>query len=731
MPVISSLFLVLALAFAVLIGPQTRPWTWGPAMICLGLAVLPAIPAFWKRRKTEADFGTLALGALVIGWFAWRASISPVAELARADLLLAGGVLASFVAVRAVAGHALAERILHWGLALLLLASIAVIGMQLANRDFTPIFHSRATGRAITGFYAHYNEAANYLIASAALVGAAALFGNHRLPTRILWGLIAAAGLAGVWLTRSRGGILAAAVACGVFAALLLILGKKRNAKWFVPLLIALPVIGIVVAAYLVHGWKEAQNLRQAGSGIELLLDNNSRLYFLGIAMSCIGLHPMAGGGARSFSWECFRFVDAKDQGDIITHRPELVHNELVQAATDYGLIGAGLLVGLLGTLVIAALLRLIFESAGKDPDTGDCWRLAGIAALAGMMVQSSFSFVYHLMPGAMLLGISLGMLSRSQPQAPGAKTRGCTVILTLAASACAVLLLPAGWQGLRTTQALWATHYGKQTATSAESRIDALTAALRTWPHSSFLQERAAIYQELSSSSDAGLFPDAASRALDDYQNALVLHPFEPGLAVNRANLLSQLHRDDEAELWYGKAIQLQGGMEPGFRAHFSLASHYLRKGLRLFDPANPEAGQEALEQSASQIEKAVSKMHYPIKDMIEPRVSIHESVGTAREAAGEPEAALEAYNFAAKLQNGARAHYRAAVLIGKMAVEAWSKRRPAEAMAKFIEARKRIGQARGSLPAGVTPSRSAEYTAYLDRTIDFLKGAKVTPEP
>lgn len=731
MPVLSSLFLVLALVLAVLIGPQTRSWTWGPAMVCLALAALSSIPVYQKRGKYPADFTTLALGALVIGWFGWRAWISPVAELAQADLLLAGGVLASFVAIRSIAGHLAAERLLHWGIALLLLASVVVIGMQLARPEFTPIFHSRATGKAITGFYGHYNEAANYLIASAAMVGAFALFGKHRMPVRILWGLIALAGLAGVWFTRSRGGILAAAIACGVFAAALLMIGRKRNARWFGPVLLALPIIGIGAGAYLFIGWKEAQNLRQAGSGLELLLDNNSRLYFLGIALSCIGLHPMAGGGARSFSWECFRFVEAKDQGDIITHRPELVHNELIQAATDYGLIGAGLLVGFLATLAIAACLRLVFEPSGKEPDAGDCWRLAGLAALAGMMVQSSFSFVYHLMPGAILLGICLGMLSRSQPQPVGAKTRGNQVILTLSAMACAILLLPSGWKGIQVTRALWSTHLGKNPSGSVEVRLDALSEAIRLWPQSTFLQERAAIHQEISISKESSLFPDAAERALEDYQNALRLHPFEPGLAVNRANILSQLHRDEEAEQWYAKAIQLQGGMEPGFRAHFSLANHYLRKGLRHFDPAHPEAGQDALEQSASQIEKAVAKMHYAIKDMIEPRVSIHESLGTAREAAGEPDAALESYNFASKLQNGARAHYRAGVLTGKLAVDSWSKRRPAEAMARFIEARKRIGQARGALPAGVSPSQSAEYTAYLDRTIDFLKGAKVTPEP
>jgi hypothetical protein len=56
MPVISSIFLVVALVMAVVIGPQTRSWTWGPAMLPLGFAVLSGLPSFWKRGKSPSDF---------------------------------------------------------------------------------------------------------------------------------------------------------------------------------------------------------------------------------------------------------------------------------------------------------------------------------------------------------------------------------------------------------------------------------------------------------------------------------------------------------------------------------------------------------------------------------------------------------------------------------------------------------------------------------------------------
>jgi hypothetical protein len=112
------------------------------------------------------------------------------------------------------------------------------------------------------------------------------------------------------------------------------------------------------------------------------------------------------------------------------------------------------------------------------------------------------------------------------------------------------------------------------------------------------------------------------------------------------------------------------------------------------------------------------------------EIHVSIYENLGTTREALKDHDGALDAYELAAALPGGKRAHYLAAVLLGKKAVAAWSERKPSEALKWFIEARKRIGQASGLLPHGITPEQRAEYIAYLDRSIKFLKGAKVEPE-
>ncbi len=726
MPALSSLFLVIALVLSVVIGPQTRPWVWGPALVALGLAALTAVPVIWKRGKSVPDFGVILLGAVTAGWFGWRAWVSPVAELGQADVLLVATAVGGFVSVRAIADYPLAERILLWGVGLLLVANLVVIGQQIVDPTVVPLIRSRGTIVWPSGYFAAYNEAANYLIASAMCVGGAAVFGRHARATRVLWGIVALAGLAAVWFTRSRGGIFGAAVGCGVFAALALIMAKRRGSRAFAPALLAIPLIGLALGAWLIIGWQHAQDAHRAGSSIAQLFDNDCRLYFLGLALACIGMHPLTGGGSQSFSWECYQFWDAKAQG-IGVARPDMVHNEWVQAATDYGLMGAGLIIGLLGTVAVVLMLRVLFEESPTPRDARDGWRLGAAAGLAGMLVQACFSFVFHMMAGVLLLGICLGQMSRSGARTSYRAALATRVLLTLAALAGAAVMMPAGWVGSHVTGALWPIYFGHDARPTTEARIDAFSEAIDHWPQSAFYQERATLIQQSINSHENPGGREAAERAILDYQQATKFNRFDPAIAVNHANLLSFLHRDTEAEEAFATAIDLQGGMEPGFHGQFHLALHWLHKGQRLCHRPDPQPALAAFQAAASAIE--LSAKHGDWWNMYAERVTIHEHLGMAFEATDHPDDALRAYNLASTLPTGTRAHYRAGALLGKLAVQEWWQRRPSDALEHFIQARQRLGQAGSELPHGVTLGQRAAYLAYLDRAIDFLTGAKVQP--
>lgn len=728
MPALSSVFLVLSLILAVVIGPQLRSWTWGPAMLAMVVALAAAVPAIWQRRKTSWDLGLLGYAVIVAGWFAWRAWTSPVIEFGQADLILLVGGVSAFVVVRAIEGNSVAEKILTWGIALLLLANVLAVFRQVTDPAFSPVFRSRST-EFPSGFYAHYNEAANYLIASSMWVAAAAVFGRHARLSRIFLALVAMGGLAAIYYTRSRGGIFGAAAGTGVFAMTALIAGKRTGAKWFAPALIALPLIGIGIGAFVYSGWAGRQSIQNAGGDLGGVFDNLSRLYFLGIAVSCIALHPLTGGGSRSFSWESFRFFEGKQQGNAITHLPEQVHNELAQAATDYGLIGAGLLVGLLGAWVILAVVRLLFTEGKTENPSADAWRIGGLSAVAGMFIQSSFSFVFHLFPGILLLGICLGFIARSRDE-DGGKGRGFApkLLLTVTAAACLLVLLPFGWKGTQVMTVLWPTYFSKHPLTGVSTKADALENALRIWPQASLHKDRAMIFQEIAAKGGAAS-ASAADQAIADYTAAQRLHPYNPDFPVNLGNLQSLLKHDAEAETAYARAVELQGGMEPAFRAHFLFSSHLLEKSSRLFDPASPQQTLPVMEKAADEMEQAFQQMPYGINEF-STRVAIHDALGFARESCGDNAAALKAYDFTAGLVGGSRGHYRAGELYGKMGDKAWRQRNPALAMACFNEAHRRILFA-GELPDGVTAEKRTAVIQYLERAIGVFQQNKIEPAP
>ena len=727
MPFLSSIFLVISLTLAVVIGSQLRAWTWGPSMLALGVAVLAAIPAIWRSRGSPVNLGVVTLGILTAGWFAARAWVSPVVEMNQADLLLLASAVGAFLCVRAIEGSPVAGRVLIWGIALLLMAMLWVAGVQLFHPDFSPVFPSRIV-QYPTGFYAHYNEGANFVIGASLLVAGAAMFGRHSLATRIFFGMLLVAGMAEVYFSRSRGGIFGAAIGSGVFAVVALVIAKRRNSKWFAPSLIALPVIGLAITGLLYMGWQGAMVTREGTDQVEKMLDNNIRLFLAGIAVSCIQLHAWVGGGSRSYSWECYRFWDSKIQG-WGGNRPELVHNELLQAATDYGFIGAGALVILICVITISAILT-VGTLKPADDRNASAWCIGGIAGFAGMFAQSNFSFVFHLAPQTILMGICLGFAARAAGHDPA--TGACRVVskvlLTVTVLLCAAAFFPLGIRGTKVTQALWPTMFSKDPLTSPDARINALTEAIALWPQSVFHRDRAAVYQEAArDSAEKWAMTDEIEKSLDDYEAARALHPYDPILAINHANLLSGMGRDSAAEAVYPIAIELQGGMENGFFGNSYFASHLHRKGLRQYLAGQYADAVETLEDAAIQIERSIELL--PTQGY-ELRVAVHESLGTAKEGIKDYPGALEIYNKTCKMTYGDTSHYRAGVLLGRMAVQAWSNRKPSDALALFLEAKKRATTS-NTIPKDVSPGQRAEYLAYLDRTILFLEGAKVVPSP
>ncbi|MEO0016928.1 MAG: hypothetical protein RLZZ522_211, partial [Verrucomicrobiota bacterium] len=613
-----------------------------------------------------------------------------------------------------------------WGLGLLLLASVVVTARQVVDPAFTPGWVARSAQPS--GFFGHYNYGAHFLIGASGLVGGLALFGSrfHRLE-RLLWGGVALAGIAVIYFTGSRGGQVAAAVGAGVFVVMALVGAKRREDGWFAPGIVVLPFLGILLVAFLLQGWSRSQELREADTGVDTLMDNTIRLYLAGIAVSCVAEHPWTGGGSRSFSWECNRCWEMDTHGAGY-NRPEQVHNEILQAATDYGLIGAGLLGLLVGSVVVAALLQAVLGERATGPSHEDAWRLGGLAGLGGILTQSNFCFVFHVVPGVLLLGLCLGAAAHAggSRKAATIQAAAAATLATLASLATAVLLVPMGWRGARVTAVRLADGFGRRDEVAYEVRLQALNEAIRLWPLGELFLERAKWVQGAGLQRPTGAFDEASvAMVMADYQQAAVRRPFDPIPAVNLGNLLSATGDDAAAEREYARAIGLQGGMEPGYRGNYYLANHYQQKAIRQARAENLSDALATYQLAAAAIERAAKETPAWVIG-VDLRISIHEGRGMVCEALGQFDEALAAYDLAASLKNGSSVHYRAAVLLGKRAREVWFQRQPEEALAGFLAARKRFAMA-AELPKEVSPADAKAVLDYLNARIKDLEVAKI----
>lgn len=710
--------------------PQLRIWTWGPTMLCLSASVLAALPTYWNRRNSYTDLLLLITGTLLVLWISIRAATSPVLEHAQADGLLTAMAVATFVSFRAIISQALAQRVLIFGLTLVLLASVVVFAYQIQDPTYSPIFPISEPRRP-AGFFAHYSYGASFLIPVSFVLSAFALRSNAHIAVRILLGIIAILGCVAVYYTKSRGGFIGLGIGLVVLVVLSVLAGRQIGKKAFPIVLLALPFVLIILVAGLKIGLSNVQETRSGSDDLTMMLDNNVRFYLLGIALSCIAMHPFLGGGSRSFSWECFQFWDTDAMGRAWA-KPEHVHNEFIQTASDYGILGAVLLLIFILMVFIIGIFRITADHSSEYERKITFWKIGGIAGFIGLFAQSNFEGILRLPTGAILLGFCLSAACvpspHNLPKTPSAFISSS--LITLSGLVAAIALAIFGWKGSLTSRKLWPSHFGKSPV-GREAKADALTEAMTIWPLGSFYHQRAMIYQTLSlEHRDNPSSKDLMELAISDHQKAGELNPYSPEAAINSAFLLNILGRNEEAEIEFQRAVILQGNMEEAFHSNKLYANYLHKQGLRHLAENDMDSALPSLRDAVKHID-----MMAEIQGnwLVQPKerkllVEIRLSYGRALERVGKFSDALKEYDRTAKLSYGNSAHYWAGVLLGKRAVAVWKKSKSEDALALFKMALDRT-QKSGSLPAGVTKKNKNDYISYLKKKIAYLEGARIEP--
>ncbi|MBC7855098.1 MAG: tetratricopeptide repeat protein, partial [Pirellulaceae bacterium] len=575
--VAAGVLLMAGMICSVTLGPQLALWPSAPLLVFLTVACVVVL-----RVPVQLPTSVLVTGLALVGWMALRCVQSPVASFALTDGILLAACVATFWIFRAILPHRGGVEILFVGLGVLVLASWYPMVEQSKEGGYFLWLPRHAKGYP-SGFFTYYGDCAAFLAAMALLSGGLAWDRGRALWFRGFMIVVAIAAAAGVVFTRSRGGIIGLGIGGFVLLVLAPLLSLKRGSRWRGVLAFAVPALLVIGALWIGAGLDQAQEIRKpqdgAGTGnVSGVFENEARLFWLNLAGSCISLHPWQGGGSRSFSWENFRFWET-DWAALTAAEPEFVHNEVVQLACDYGLVGLLLMMLLIGAIVVSGAVAQ-WNSRGRN---GAVF-VAGLAALTALLVHSCFHFVFHVPPATLLLGLALAAVLEPACRPDAVPPGRSRVWMALVPMACVAFL---GWFALKSSLAFRQMapllyRFGQAVPSPAEA-LQRTAEAIRSLPGPVLHLQRgkiALMEAGRAEGPDRGLLLEMAEI---EFKEAARLNPLDPEPSVNLANVLSAEGRDREAEDEFQRAIGLQGAAERGFRASTSLSAHHSKKAERL----------------------------------------------------------------------------------------------------------------------------------------------------
>ena len=692
MAIASSIFWIAGFILSAIMGPTLRIWTWGPAMLCLAAATACAIPNIWRDGMGKFNLYILITGLATAAWFACRAWFSPAKEFALIDLSLVAMAVSTFIVLQNVFSDRRAQAVIITGIALLICTNLAVMAVQTQDIGYNLLipFTSRSW---TSGVFRHYSHCAAFLIVSSLLLGGFSLRCSWPLITRIFLLLLALVCLSAVYFTKSRSGMLGASGGLLTLLIYWLLNSKRDGRKWSGVALVVAPIVIFLIAIVSLSTLQAVQQSRNEGSNLIDMMDNPMRLYLYGIALSCILLHPFIGGGSRSFSWESYQFWNIEDMG-LFTADPEHVHNEFVQIFTDYGIIGAGLLTAFIVGILILCTFRSLVQGDWSKYAHSDAWRIGGIAAFIGIFIQSNFEGILRTAPGAIMLAICLaaashGLIHQRKPSTIQPWFRRLT--LTICSLIVISIMSVYGFKGSNVAIDLWDNVIMKPSATH-EDKISAYTRGIEKWKLESLLSARGILYYELAikNGPNSSGYRNLLKNALADYKASTSLHPYTPLHPRNAANALRLLGESEEASKYYEKAIQLQGGMEELYSAHFYYASHLQKSGLYQLQFGNYPDAIKTYEQAESHLKQTPGYIHGAAFKELQTYIYINHAL--ALQHSGEYEKALAQYEAYNQLGGAGSTNYYVAIMLYNCSKALLKTQRKSDALRLLIEAENRF---------------------------------------
>ncbi len=424
-----TLFTVLGFSVVSGTGVDLASSRTGMGLILLGVGAL-----LWSFEGLLQPFKIgrawlLCLSFLGGFYFIGRAALGGPVGLALPDVVLVLTFLCIYL-VSASSNLSL-KRVMVWALAVLCVANIGVaFSQKFGGEAFFVWKEATESSRLVAGLFGHYNPFSGFMNGSIFFFATFTFFGK-KIWLRIGSGFLTVAIIAAVVFGGSRGGWVSLAVGLTVWVLMVLAYLKQRKSRVFGVAMISgilFMFIGLAGSTLMIQKIidQRAEDMLEL-HGVEgtRSLDDGGRMAFQQQAFEIFKESPLIGMGARSYSYLSLENWDIEKR-PLYERPPEFVHNEYLQALSDYGLIG--LMVGLL--LILVHLISGCYHALTSESTGGDnelpLLQLGAIGGFVAILCQCFFSFLLHVPACMALLALLSGILaSQAQSEKVVSTTKG------------------------------------------------------------------------------------------------------------------------------------------------------------------------------------------------------------------------------------------------------------------------------------------------------------------
>lgn len=562
-----------------------------PSLAFVGISVLGCAGLIWLGGQFLQEEVTLAWSRidLAVGIFvayaAVRYTLTPVEYEARLEMIqvICCGA-AYFLSSKGIRERD-ARRLFVWLVAVFALFQSGLgIWQALTKSDFIfnwerpELYNGRGSGTFVCpNHLAGFLEMSlGLIVARAAIVRKEGGSVERSILVKLVLVYVAIMVAMGLITSMSRAGWVAAAIG---LVAVLFMGGWQGRQNWL-RIVVVMVVLACTAAAFWsfepVRNYLLRTVAAEGGDQAVALSDPTlgGRTMMWSGTIDMIRQNPLLGTGMGTWQWHYQKVKDYR-----ILSVPDYTHNDYLNLASDYGMLGVFLM-----SLVFVAFFRHAFKIlAGAKSSEDKAFVVGGVSAVVAILIHSWFDFNLHIFGNAVFLatimGITVGI------PLPGSHSRSAAGWQRVAAGVGVLCLFGSiAYLFVPTLRAFHLARKGDEASYDLkyDEAVQHYSDAIRMDPRSPkpLIRQGDIFRDQLAWRVGPGKLRerrDLAAKAVEAYDRALQLNPYLSDVWVSRGRVLELVGTNAEALASYLKAIDVA---PVNAYAHFILGQFYREQG-------------------------------------------------------------------------------------------------------------------------------------------------------